>query len=176
MTGAFGFLVVGWLMLASAVRNQGMADTLRGAVSSGDAGPGARGFATAILGPPPPAGVSGPAGASGHVPSGMQQVDGHPVCAWIAQELQRARRNGWRGQVVSGYRNRQEQAAACAHTSGPCAKPGESNHQGTSFPSCAVDVTDPAGLARALGGGSRLHWTGRTIGDSPHFSSGRRGV
>lgn len=173
LTPAFAFLSAGWVLLVSGQRNQSVADTLRGTIGSA-IGPGERGFTAAILeglGGAPSAGAAG-----GPLPSGMRQVDGKPVCAWIAEELEAAKQAGWSGSVVSGYRSVAEQAAACAGTSGPCAPPGQSNHQGTAWPKCAVDVSDPEGLARALPRGSRLKWTGRTIGDSPHFSSGRRGV
>lgn len=182
MTATFGYLLMGWLMLVSALREQPVADVLRGALAPpGQPGPGERGFTSSILGElggsgAGSAGGSATASAGGPVPAGMATVDGHPVCAWIAHDLKAARRNGWRGQVSSGYRTEAEQAAACAHTSGPCAKPGESNHQGKAWPSCAVDVSDPAGLARALPKGSRLRWTGKSIGDDVHFSSGKHGV
>jgi hypothetical protein len=173
MVAAFGFLLVGWLLLTSGSRNVAVAELLRGVLSTGGPGPGDRGFGTALLdeftGAGGAPGLAGPIGA-------MATFDGHPVCGWVAAELEVARRNGWGGQLLSGYRTNAEQEEACAGTSGPCAKPGESNHQGRAFPSCAADVSDPAGLARALPAGSRLKWTGRTIGDAPHFSSGRSGV
>lgn len=184
MTAAFGFLLTGWLLLASATRNQPVTDILRGALTTGGPGPGERGFTRSILRE-----LSGALPASGKLPEldkRMVTMDGKQVCGWIATELRAARRNGWGGRVVSGHRSVAEQRQACIGVcgnpngcSGPggaCAKPGESNHQGTDWPGCAVDVSDPEGLARALPRGSRLKWTGRTIGDTPHFSSGRRGV
>lgn len=179
MTAAFGFLMVGWLLLASATRNQPVAELLRGAVSpAGTPGPGERGFTTSILGE-----LAGDRSAGGSAassdpqnPAGLVTFDGEKVCAWIAAELRKARANGWSGSVTSGYRSAADQARVCATGVTPCAKPGESNHQGTAYPGCAVDVSDPAGLARALPKGSPLKYTGATIGDTPHFSSGKRGV
>lgn len=175
MTAAYGFLLVGWLLLTSAVRNQPISDLLSGVLATGEPGPGERGFTKAILAEL--AGQAKAQKAGGGIPvMGMDTFDGKPVCGWIAAELRKARANGWRGKLISGYRSEAEQARVCATGVQPCAKPGESNHQGRVYPGCAGDVSDPAGLARALPKGSPLKWTGRTIGDSPHFSSGLRGV
>lgn len=117
-------------------------------------------------------------GATGKVPTGMAQFDGHTVCKWIAEELEWARQRGWKGSVNSGFRDYQEQVQACKETTGPCADPGTSNHEGTHYPSCAVDVTNEEELDKILSKkiGRRLHWTGKSIGDNVHFSSGLNGV
>lgn len=181
MFAAFAALLAGWLLLTSGRDNVSVAELMRGVIGSPDAGPGPRGFAAAIIGE-----TVGNRMASASAPAsvaGLVTFDGQKVCGWVATELRKARARGWSGSLISGHRDIAEQRAACVSVCGNpngcgsgCAKPGESNHQGTAYPECAADVSDPAGLARALPAGSPLKWTGRTIGDTPHFSSGRRGV
>lgn len=182
MTPAFGLLVLGGVFLVSAIRNRTVQETLSGITSTKpDTTATALDKASAVLtslvsgatGP-----VKGAAQTTGAVIGGQGLVhfDGTLVCAWIARELQIARERGWQGSVTSGYRSPADQARACAETSGPCAPPGQSNHQGKRYPKCAVDVSDAEGLARALRPNSPLHWTGKSIGDDVHFSSGKNGV
>jgi hypothetical protein len=97
--------------------------------------------------------------------------DGKPVVSSIARELRRARATGlWKGTVTSGVRTKQQQMAAARRfglqhygPKGPLGSNHVAGHSG------AVDVTDPAGLARALRRiRSRLH---RGMADDPvHFS------
>lgn len=191
MGAAFGSLMVGWVLLISAVQNRPVLDVIRGVAGTSGGGPGS-GFLKAILpaqvgsstagggngAAGAPAGPAGPAGTGSRPanPSGIVNFEGTPVCAWIADELRKARANGWTGTVNSGYRSAADQARVCAQTSNPCAAPGTSNHQGRRWPSCAVDVNDAAGLERALPKGSPLKFTGRAINDMVHFSSGLSGV
>lgn len=103
-------------------------------------------------------------------------MDGKRVPSWIAEELQQARADGWRGQVTSGVRTREEQIAAATsyglqhYPDGPLA----SNHyegNGTDYPHGAVDVTEYSQLAAILRmNGSRLRW-GQCMGDPVHFSA-----
>jgi len=120
----------------------------------------------------------------------LTSIDGQRVPRWVRAELRFARRHGWRGHVVSGWRSDADQLAAAKrwassqgmtlgqmYPNGPLA----SNHCGRSWPRGAVDVTDAPGLARALRfahrrpRGRRLVWA-LDVGfnDPPHFSrSGR---
>jgi hypothetical protein len=117
---------------------------------------------------------AGGGGAAGRVPrggGGVVTFDGKPVVSSIARELRRARATGlWKGTVTSGVRTKQQQMAAARRfglqhygPKGPLGSNHVAGHSG------AVDVTDPAGLARALRHlRSRLH---RGMADDPvHFS------
>jgi hypothetical protein len=116
----------------------------------------------------PGGGGGGPAPRGG---GGTVTFDGKPVVASIARDLRRARATGlWKGTVTSGVRTRQQQLAAAKRfglqhygPKGPLGSNHVAGHSG------AVDVTDPAGLARALRRiRSRLH---RGMADDPvHFS------
>jgi hypothetical protein len=117
---------------------------------------------------------AGGGGAAGRVPrggGGVVTFDGKPVVSSIARELRRARATGlWKGTVTSGVRTKSQQMAAARRfglqhygPKGPLGSNHVAGHSG------AVDVTDPAGLARALRHlRSRLH---RGMADDPvHFS------
>ena len=185
MTYGFSLLTVGALMMYSAWSNSTIAEVMRGlAVSKG--GPGDTGFIslmqTPVKGMSEAVTRSGGTGPkAGKVPAGITVFEGERVCKWIAAELRWARKHGgpnqtWR--VSSGYRDNREQAQACAETSGPCADPGTSNHQGKRYPKCAVDIENAAELDKILSRkpGRRLKWTGPRINDDVHFSSGLTGV
>lgn len=174
MTLAFGMLTLGAILLYTAFTN----NTVEGLVK-GEPGPGqpADRFADTTSDATTTSGGGGGGKVNaGDMPSGVVQFEGTPVCAWIAAELKKARANGWKGSVTSGYRSAARQAEICATTSNPCAAPGQSNHQDTKYPGCAVDVSDAQGLQRALPKGSPLKYTGASIGDYVHFSSGKEGV
>lgn len=165
MTAAFGLLIMGGVVLMAGIRNRSVGEILQGITEPLATDGGSM------------RGVSLMSSFDvGSAASGLSTVDGKPVCSWIAAELRKAKRRGWSGTVTSGYRSEADQARVCSETSGPCAAPGESNHQGKRYPGCAIDVSDPAGLAAALPAGSPLKWTGRSIGDDVHFSSGLQGV
>lgn len=105
--------------------------------------------------------------------SGLGSFDGKPVASWIVAPLTWARAHGWHGIVTSGYRTKAQQAAACAHTSGPCAEPGKSNHQKLRWPGGAVDVTDSdtlAALMRRYPGPGPALKRATFAGDPIHFS------
>lgn len=117
----------------------------------------------------------------------MLRVDGKQVPVWIGRRLEYARRHGWTGTVLSGYRTRDEQARAAREYSERIGIPiaelyprgvFASRHLGRRWPDGAVDVTDPAGLARAMqrymrAGGTRpLRGNGYALRlDPSHFSS-----
>jgi hypothetical protein len=91
----------------------------------------------------------------GAVPQGGSEgqpttFDGHPVAPWIAPILQYARRMGWKGHVVSGYRSLAEQTRIFNSGVRPAAKPGTSNHEKLKYPGGAVDVTSPQELSTIL--------------------------
>lgn len=116
----------------------------------------------------------------------LVQYEGSKVPRWVARELRRARKQGWRGTVISGYRSKPRQLAAATAYAARLGRPLSSvyphgvyasNHVGKRWPKGAVDVTDAAGLARALEAspaprrnGRRLVWGGPVMGDWPHFS------
>lgn len=103
--------------------------------------------------------------------SGVVDFEGKKVAAWIAPALQYARQHGWKGQVNSGYRSFADQTRIYNSGVRPAAKPGTSNHEGTTFPRGAVDVSDAPTLSRILQNspyGKRLQWAGAK--DPVHFS------
>lgn len=91
------------------------------------------------------------------IPAGVATIDGKQVAAWLVPVIKCARKNGWTGSVTSGYRNIEQQKAACKNVCGNpngcpglCAKPGQSNHQKVAWPNGAIDVSDPSGFQKAL--------------------------
>jgi hypothetical protein len=96
-----------------------------------------------------------------------------PIAAWIIPVLAWAYEHGWKGSVTSGYRSFYEQAQlnAAGAFSAPA---GFSNHETTTYPGGAVDVTAPGRLIevlRAYPGPRRL--VGGVLGpvDPEHFSA-----
>lgn len=102
---------------------------------------------------------------------GVSMVDGSPVANWIARILMFARRKGVPFHVESGYRSYAEQKAIYDSGVRPAAYPGTSHHEGTKYPSGAVDLV-PYGPLAAWLSQSRfagiLQWAG--LSDPPHFS------
>jgi hypothetical protein len=79
--------------------------------------------------------------------SGVATFDGVPVAAWMVVWLQKARKNGWGGRLVSGYRTPEYSQSLCYGICGAPSCPGlcagvASNHSGKEYPAGAVDVTD----------------------------------
>jgi hypothetical protein len=185
MTYGFALLTMGTLLVYSGWSNNSIADVLRGLGKTPKSGAGDTGFIALLTAPvagatsaaTPGSGGEGSATSKG-TPKGLTTFDGKPVCKWVAEELEWARNHGWGGSLTSGYRDYGDQVRACEETSGPCAEPGKSNHQGKKFPKCAADVSNPQELEEVLSKkpGRRLHYTGKGIGDEPHFSSGLAGV
>jgi hypothetical protein len=116
----------------------------------------------------------------------LVRFDSVRVPRWVAYELRAARRRGWTGVVLSGFRTRGEQLSAAARFSASAGVPVSdmypygplaSNHCGTDWPRGAVDVTHPEQLARILRR-PRLAWRGRRLvwaidvgfDDAAHFS------
>lgn len=181
MTYGFALMTAGTLLLYSGWSNSSILEVLQG-IAKPKSGPGEAGFVALLLSGSksavtPESGGEGMHTAHG-TPKGLTTFDGKPVCKWIAVELQWAREHGWTGSLNSGYRSAADQARVCAETSNPCAPPGTSNHQGKKYPKGAADVTNEAELNKVLAKkpGRKLYWTGKAIGDNPHFSSGLSGV
>lgn len=77
----------------------------------------------------------------------------------------------WTGTVTSGYRSHAEQTRIWNSGVRPAARPGTSNHEGSTYPRGAVDVTQAAQLSatlRAKPGPHLLSWAGAK--DPVHFS------
>jgi len=96
-----------------------------------------------------------------------------PIANWIVPVLEWAFENGWTGTVTSGYRTYAEQAElnAAGDFSAPA---GSSNHESTTYPGGAVDVSAPSLLLQVLvnyPGPEKLH--GGVLGpiDPEHFSA-----
>lgn len=168
MTPAIALLVIGFIILKAGWSNQSIVDTALGRTSQTTDDQGSGGGSV-----PDGPGVTG----LQHAPAGTTMIDGFPVANWIAPYVNFARRNGWGGRVLSGYRSLSNQTGLYnqmiqGKRAGPVAKPGESNHEYIAFPRGAIDVEDPDGFQRALN-----HFVGPvplrrdpTIGDPTHFS------
>lgn len=182
MTFGFAMLTVGTLLVYSGYTNSSIADVVQGLAVNRGGGPGETGFVSLLTGAAGAVtpGSGGEGAPAGRAPAGLTKFDGVPVCRWVAAELRWARKHGWTGQLTSGYRSTADQARVCSEVppGTPCAKPGQSNHQGTRYPKCAADVTEAAQLDQVLSRKKtrRLKWTGPQANDEPHFSSGLTGV
>ena len=182
MTYGFALLTAGTLLVYSGWSNSSIADVLRGlAVRKGGAGD--TGFVSLLRAPAEGVGEavkpnSGGTGPKTAMPVGVTTFDGKPCARWVAQELQWARKHGWTGRLESGYRSKADQERVCATGVKPCATPGTSNHEGKRYPKGAADVTEAEQLDRVLSRkpGRKLRWTGRSVNDPVHFSSGLNGV
>jgi hypothetical protein len=96
-----------------------------------------------------------------------------PIAAWIIPILAWAYEHGWKGAVTSGYRSFYEQAQlnAAGDFSAPA---GFSNHESTTYPGGAVDVTAPGRLIEVLRGyPGPQKLVGGVLGpvDPEHFSA-----
>lgn len=185
MTYGFALLTAGTLLVYSGWSNSTIADVLKGlAVRKGGAGD--TGFISMLSAPAqgvgeavtPRSGGTGPSVGGGKLPVGITTFDGKPCAKWVAAELRWARRHGWTGTLSSGYRSKQDQERVCATGVKPCATPGTSNHEGKRYPKGAADVTEEAQLDQVLSRkrGRKLKWTGPSVNDNVHFSSGLNGV
>lgn len=109
-------------------------------------------------------------------PPGLVWYDGKQVPSWIVEELEKAKRYGWRGHVVSGYRTPAYSETLCYRMCGRPRCPGmcagrSSNHsQGYIYPRGAVDVTDYGTLYRICQQ-HKLRIKNRLPRDRVHFSS-----
>lgn len=102
---------------------------------------------------------------------GTASYDGQTVAAWFVPLLQCARSSGWSGKVVSGYRSFADQQKVCATGVQPCATPGQSHHQGLTWPDGAIDVSPGSSLQPYLAScftGSGVEYAGSK--DPVHYS------
>lgn len=141
------------------------------------------------------AGISGNndmlAGMSGNTPHGDTAVglkakgvgsyQGTPVANWIIPILQYAREHGWKGGVNSGYRTDAVQTQIYNSGRRPAAVPKSlggqgSNHEGSTYPLGAVDVSEASQLSQILQNSPYrgvLVWAGKK--DPVHFSHPHNG-
>ncbi|MGH7267343.1 MAG: hypothetical protein ACREMB_21185 [Candidatus Rokuibacteriota bacterium] len=107
--------------------------------------------------------------------SGVGTFDGRACAAWIIPWLEKSRRAGWRGYLVSGYRSPEYSESLCYSMCGAPSCPGRcagraSNHAGSAYPAGAVDVSDYANfgaiqrrigspLINALGAQDPVHFS-----------------
>ena len=87
--------------------------------------------------------------------TGVTKYDGVPVAAWMVPYLQWARANGWKGRLVSGWRDPQYSRSLCMRMCGAPSCPGRcagtsSNHVGSAKPNGAVDVSDYVTFERVM--------------------------
>lgn len=132
--------------------------------------------------------VGGPLPGGVTVPHAAWNPAKRPIARWIVPYLSwaaSASRGGaagparrgagggrWAGIVTSGFRSLAEQKRIWASGVRPAARPGTSNHEGSSFPRGAVDVTQAAQLSAVLRGKPGAHnlvWAGAK--DPVHFSN-----
>lgn len=167
----FAGLLAGGVLLTAAITGDPLTAVVTGKATGAKPLGGSSGGQASASGSDPDA------DAPSDAPTGTTKFDGVPVAAWIAPILQQARDTGiWKGQLKSGWRSYAEQSQLYNDfihglRSGPVAKPGESNHEGSEFPAGAADVSDPQGLNAALVhlGITNLQWAGAK--DPPHFSN-----
>jgi TP901 family phage tail tape measure protein len=106
-----------------------------------------------------------------YVPNTSWNPRRKPIARWIAPYLSWGSGHGWDGTVSSGFRSRAEQTRIYNSGVRPAARPGTSNHEGSSYPRGAVDVTKAALLAAVLlrrPGPHLLQYAGAK--DPVHFS------
>lgn len=89
--------------------------------------------------------------------AGTTEFDGHEVATWIVVWLEKSRKAGWNGSVISGFRSPEYSTSLCVSMCGAssclgrCAGAG-SNHScppshACSYPEGAVDVSDQYNFA-----------------------------
>lgn len=111
------------------------------------------------------------------VTPGVTRFDGRTCAKWLVPYLQWARENGWRGQLVSGWRAPWYSTSLCVRMcgrpqcSGTCAG-AASNHSGSAPPRGALDVSFYEEFAAII---SRCPFQPRIFNDLPrdrvHFSA-----
>ena len=87
--------------------------------------------------------------------TGVGRYDGVPVANWMVPYLQWARDNGWKGRLVSGWRDPNYSESLCRRMCGAPRCPGRcagtsSNHVGSVEPHGAVDVSDYVTFERLM--------------------------
>jgi hypothetical protein len=87
--------------------------------------------------------------------TGVATFDGRAVANWMKPYLDFARKNGWKGTLVSGFRDPAESEAICFQKCGQPSCHGTcagrtSNHSGKTTPKGAVDVSDFARFGQLM--------------------------
>ncbi|MGH2734949.1 MAG: peptidoglycan-binding protein [Actinomycetota bacterium] len=110
--------------------------------------------------------------------AGVATFDGKPVAAWMMPHLVWARREGWRGTVISGFRDPAYSEEICRQKCGAPMCPGTcagraSNHSGKIQPGGALDVSEYVQFAQLM---QRCPHSPRIFnalgpGDPNHFSA-----
>jgi len=82
-----------------------------------------------------------------HASSGVTHFDGVAVAAWMVPYMEWARARGWKGRLVSGWRDPNYSESLCYRMCGHSTCPGKcagrsSNHSGSVRPRGALDVSD----------------------------------
>lgn len=93
----------------------------------------------------------------GAATAGVRTFEGKPVAAWLVPYLKFARDKGWRGVVISGFRDPAHSERVCIEICGrptcgsprPCAG-RNSNHSGSVKPRGAIDVSLPASFGQLM--------------------------
>lgn len=112
-----------------------------------------------------------------HFKSGVRTYDGVRVAAWLVPYLEHARANGWRGRLVSGWRDPAYSESLCYRMCGRPTCPGKcagrsSNHAGKDKPRGALDVSDYYNFGRIIHGwGSPPIFNALGARDPVHFSA-----
>jgi hypothetical protein len=86
---------------------------------------------------------------------GVEWFDGRKVAAWMVPYLTWARKHGWKGHVVSGWRDPAYSERLCWAMCGAPRCPGRcagrsSNHSGSVKPHGAIDVSDYQTFGRLM--------------------------
>jgi hypothetical protein len=90
-------------------------------------------------------------------PIGVTTFDGVRVARWLVPYLKHAREKGWKGRLVSGWRDPAYSESLCYHMCGAPRCPGKcagrsSNHSGSSKPLGAIDVSYYSDFGRLVQG------------------------
>lgn len=119
--------------------------------------------------------------AASHVRPGVTTFDGVRVARWLVPYLQYARAHGWKGRLVSGWRDPVYSESLCYHMCGAPSCPGRcagrsSNHSGSSRPKSAVDVSYYTDFGRIVARAGLTPRIFNALGarDPVHFSASGR--
>jgi hypothetical protein len=113
--------------------------------------------------------------------TGVVTFDGNPCAAWLVPYLSWARRHGWKGGLISGFRSPAHSERICFQKCGQPTCPGNcggrsSNHSQHVKPRGAIDVSDYVTFARLMRGCPLTPRIFNALGaaDPNHFSSSGR--
>lgn len=116
--------------------------------------------------------------AKSHLNGGVTTYDGVRVARWLVPYLDYARRHGWKGHLVSGYRDPVYSEHLCFAMCGRPSCPGRcagraSNHSGDEKPRGALDVSEYQVFGRLMQGCPERPGIYNALGsqDPVHFST-----